>query len=262
MRKINLNLVFIGYLILEIGLLVFILAPGASAQGVMNNSFYRLQMGNLNSIAGETSGSEYNLSITSGETSPGLYSDTNVKVKAGFQYVPRGGVFSFSISNKLIDFGTLVPTNPVKRRITLTVSNTNAPGYQVVASENHQLKNDKNQAVIPDTTCDNGNCTQFLASDWESALTYGFGYRCDNVSVLSNNQKVDSCIIDDLTFSSNQKAHKQFADASKEETEVLIMKGERGRNQKTHITYKVNIPTSQPTGSYVNSVTYIATATF
>src|SRR3989304_1751914 len=106
------------------------LAPSALAQGfngVMNNDLYRLQMGNLNSFSGESSGSNYNLSITSGETAPGLYSNTNYKVKAGFQYVPRGYPFSFTISNTLIDFGTLSPTNPVTRTTTLTISNSTAP---------------------------------------------------------------------------------------------------------------------------------------
>jgi len=255
--KPNWKLVFIGYLIL-----VFILAQSASAQGVMNNSFYRLQMGNLNSIAGESSGSNYNLSITSGETTPGFYGGTNFNVKAGFQYVPRGGAFTFAISSTLVDFGTLVPTNPITRKVMLTVSNSKAPGYQILASQNNPLQNLRTKDLIPDTTCDSGTCTETKASAWDNTLTYGFGYRCDNVSVLSKSGKAEDCRIDDSSFANNTKAYKQFADESKKEQAVVIMKGERGRNQRANITYKVNISTSQATGSYVNQVTYIAVPSF
>ncbi len=253
---------FTVLILLATSALFIILAQSASAQGVMNNAFYRLQMGNLNSIAGESAGSGYNLSITSGETAPGFYGGTNWNVKAGFQYVPRGGAFTFTISSRIVDFGVLVPTNPITRKITLTVSNTKAPGYQVTASQNHPPQNLRTKDLIPDTTCDNGTCTQIKASDWESALTYGFGYRCDSLSILTKNGPSADCRKDDSSFVNSPNSYKQFADESKKEKAVVVLKGERGRNQRAGITYKVNISTSQATGSYENTATYIATPTF
>ncbi|OGH48018.1 MAG: hypothetical protein A3A51_04730 [Candidatus Levybacteria bacterium RIFCSPLOWO2_01_FULL_39_10] len=242
------------------------LAPSALAQGfngVMNNDLYRLQMGNLNSFSGESSGSNYNLSITSGETAPGLYSGTNFKVKAGFQYVPRGrGKFSFSISSAKVDFGTLTPTNPIQRRITLTVSNPSSPSYQVTASEDKPLTNTRTKDIIPNTTCDNGRCTKNIPGIWKNSLTYGFGYRCDGISVKSSQGITQSCRIDDLSFLNKPTSYKPFADSSKSEKAVIIMKGQKGTGQKANVTYKVNIPTSQATGKYKNTVTYIAVPSF
>ena len=242
-------------------ILLLLLAPSVTAQ-TMSNGMFKLEMGNLNSIAGESSGSKYNLSITSGETAPGLYSGTNYKVKAGFQYLPRSKAFSFSISNTLIDFGSLSPTNPVTRATTLTVSNTSAASYQVTASENHQLLVPKTGAIIADTTCDKGTCTQTTAADWSSTLTYGFGYRCDSISIVSQGSKSSMCAQKDSSFSKNPSFFKQFPDASKSEVSQVIVNGEKGRNQKATITYKVNIASSQATGIYTNSVTYVATAGF
>ncbi len=229
---------------------------------VMSNGSFRIEMGNLNSIAGESSGSNYNLNITSGETASGLYSGTNYKVRAGFQYIPRGAPFSLSISNTLIDFGVLSPTNPVTRTTTLTISNTKASSYQVTASENHQLIVNQTGAIIPDTTCDNGNCNQTRAGEWSNTLTYGFGYRCDSVSIASSGTSSPTCMTGDSSFSSNKNYFKQFSDASKKENSEVVVKGGKGKNQKATITYKVNIPSSQATGNYSNAVTYIATPNF
>ena len=229
---------------------------------VMSNGSFRIEMGNLNSIAGESTGSNYNLSITSGETASGLYSGTNYKVRAGFQYIPRGAPFSLSISNTLIDFGVLSPTNPVTRTTTLTISNTKASSYQVTATENHQLIVNRTGAIIPDTTCDNGNCNQTRAGEWSNTLTYGFGYRCDSISVASSGTSSPSCVTGDSSFSSNKNYFKQFSDASKKETSQVVVKGGKGKSQKATVTYKVNIPSSQATGNYTNAVTYVATPNF
>src|SRR3989304_4550531 len=107
---------------------------------------------------------------------------TNYKVRAGFQYVNSIMPFTFSISTTNINFGTLVPGEPVTRDNTLTVSNGSATGYQVTLEQDHPLRISSTNADIPDTTCDAGNCSYTTAAAWTSPLTYGFGYRCDNVS--------------------------------------------------------------------------------
>ena len=241
-------------------ILFFILARSASAQE-MTNDFFKIQMGNFNSIAGISESETFKINITSGETAPNLNVGTS-KVKAGFQYIPRKAIFSISISNNLIDFGTLSPTNPVTRNATITVANLSAPSFIVSASQNHQLLSPKNGAIIPDTTCDKGICSQTAPATWSNVLTYGFGYRCDNLSILLRGRKGRSCLKNDLSFYSNQNFYRQFSDASKSEKAVAIMSGDKGRNQKATITYKVNIPSSQAPGIYTNSITYLAVPTF
>jgi hypothetical protein len=229
--------------------LAFLFTPKAFAQ-TMENDMYRVQMGNLDSFAGQSSGSNYNLSITSGESATGLFTGTNYKVKAGFQYVPRTSPFTFTISNTTIDFGNLSPTNPVTRTTTITVNNSSAKSYKVTAAENHQLLVPSTGASIPDTTCDDGNCTETKSAKWTNTLTYGFGYRCDG-----------SCVANDTGFKLPDY-YKQFSDTSHKEPAATIMSGGTGNGLKATITYKVNISSSQPAGTYTNTVTYLATPSY
>ncbi len=213
---------------------------------------WKIDFANLNMGGGAPSGSGKKLTFTTGQTAPGLYTGTNYKVRAGFQYVYTLIPFRFSISQTQIDFGTLTPTNPITRTNTLTISNGSANGYQVTAFENHQLLNPANGMTIPDTTCDNGLCTETTSAQWSNTLTYGFGYRCDNVTGS-----------DCATGFTNSSYYKQFADASLNESPQSVMVGTNvGRSKKVQITYKVNISGTQPAGTYTNTITYVATPTF
>ncbi len=218
----------------------------------MSNNNYKIDFGNLNMGAGKPSGSGKSVSFTTGQIAPGLYSGTNFKVRAGFQYVYSIIPFRFSISTLDIDFGSVEPTNPVTRTNTLTISNGSANGYTVTAYENHQLLVPASGAQIPDTTCDGGLCSESTAAPWTSTLTYGFGYRCDNLSGTDCHT--------DFTTSTH---YKQFANASLNETADAVMTGTNvGRDKEVQVTYKVNVSGTQEGGSYSNTITYIATPTF
>ncbi|MCL4353560.1 hypothetical protein M1615_03810 [Patescibacteria group bacterium] len=224
----------------------------ANYSGIMSNSNYILQMGNLNTAAGNPANSNYKLGVTVGQTAPGLYSGVNYKVRSGFQYIHSIIPFAFSISQTIIDFGTLYPTTLVKRTNDLTVSNGSANGYSVTAIENHQLLVPSSGSLIPNTACDNGTCTDTVSAAWTSTLTYGFGYRCDNISGS-----------DCPGGFSNSTYYKQFADQSKSDSPQSVMASNNvGRNKEVQITYMVNISSTQPAGLYTNVITYVATPTF
>ncbi len=235
-------------LMVSLSLLLF----KTSSALTMSNSNFNLYMGNLNSGAGRGENASYKLGVTIGQTAPGLYSGTNYKVRAGFQYIHSIIPFSFSISQLTIDFGNLSATNPVTRSNRLRISNGSAHGYSVTAYENHQLNVPSSGAILPDTTCDDGSCTQSTSAAWTSSLTYGFGYRCDNVVGT-----------DCATGFSDATYYKHFADNSASETPIAVMTGLNvGRNKQVDITYKVNISGTQAAGLYSNQIIYIATATF
>jgi hypothetical protein len=209
-------------------------------------------MGNLDMTAGKPSNSNYKVLNTGGQTAPGPYANSNYQVKSGFEYIYPIQNFTFSLSSTAIDFGILSATNPVTRTNTLTVSNQSASGYQVTAYENHQLSIPATGAIIPDTTCDNGSCTETTAALWSNSLTYGFGYRCDNLSGT-----------DCASGFTTTDYYKQFTDNSKSETAQAVMSGNNvGSNKQAQITYKVNISRTQPPGTYTNNIIYIATPTF
>lgn len=152
----------------------------------------------------------------------------------------------FSISESLIDFGPLSPTNPVSRNLNLLVS---FPGtYQILTQEDNPLRNLKNE-TIPDTACDNGACDENTVSEWINNLTYGFGLRC-----VDADQQV--CLKD---FSFGNDYYKTPADASKNEAPTpVIHSGGSLSEEEAQIIFKINTSGTQSTGSYLNTVTLIA----
>ncbi|HEX7042758.1 MAG TPA: hypothetical protein VF189_05905 [Patescibacteria group bacterium] len=225
----------------------------------MSNDFFIINLGNFNSIAGQVSGGNNKLTFTSGELAPGLYTGTNYKLCAGFyggifcNQVPTSttsATFTFTVDPTDIDFGTIDPTSPVSRTDTLTVRADSPFTYIVTGRENHQLR--YNSTVIPDTTCDNGLCTSTTASLWTNTLTYGFGYRCDNLLGTD-------CLTDFLT----SNVFKSFANSELGQDAQTIMEGSTQTTASSgQVTYKVNVSASQIPGTYTNTITYIAIPTF
>ncbi len=233
--------------VLAFSLLFFLIFKTDVYAQTMTNSFFKLIFGNLNSASGPISGSNYKLNTTVGQVAQGLYSGTNWKVRAGFQYVRTNISFSFTVSQNIIDFGTLTPTNPVTRTTDLTVSSGAAKGFTVILSEDRPMTS-SSSATIPDTSCDAGDCTVAKAAQWTGTLTYGFGYRCDD-------QVGSNCV---AGFSTD--SYKPFPLKPSTTSVMLSQKG--GRSRKSQITYKVNIAGSQAPGVYTNMVTYIASPGF
>ena len=113
-------------------------------------------------------------------------------------------------------------------------------GYQIVTAEDHPLRKEP-QTIIPDTSCDNGSCSAITEALWVQALTYGFGYRLDNM----------------------QPAYfKPFPDILRNEMFSPLISGLEANNFDFNVTYKANISATQENGSYSNTVTYIATPDF
>ncbi len=151
---------------------------------------------------------------------------------------------SFSISNNLVDYGKLTPANPVSRIIDLTVSESPSRGYSVFTFENNELS-DAHNNFIPDTTCDNGTCSEISSALWSSNLSFGFGYRCENTD--------GSGCTEDF---SEKGYFKQFANESKSEAYQIIINDLNSRKAK--IELKANISNTQTKSSYSNSIIFIA----
>lgn len=215
----------------------------------MSNSNYIIRMGNLNTVAGISTGSNYRLNITVGQTGANLFTGANYKVRAGFQYVLSIVTFRFSISSIFIDFGSINPGSAYFRNNTLTVTNGSSKGYQVTASENHSLMVFSTGQLIPDTSCDGGACNTTTAQVWQNATTYGFGYNCTNVSGTD--------CASDFT---NSTYYRPFAASPSAAT--VMTSTNVGRNRQSKITYQLNISNTQAAGTYINQINYIATPTY
>lgn len=246
---------FKWFFLLVISLFVYSFITRAVLGFTMSNAFYIIILGNLNAIAGKSSGNGQTLTFTSGELGAGLYTGTNYTICAGFYggiYCNKSvvsGIFTFTVTPTDLDFGTIDPTSPVARTNILDVLSTTS-GYSVTAIENHSLQT-ASASAIPDTTCDSGLCSPTLASLWTSSLTYGFGYRCDNVLQT-----------DCVSFAADY--YKPFANAALSETPQVVMQnaGSSANEKQSQITYKVNVSGSQLPGVYSNTITYVASPNF
>lgn len=151
-----------------------------------------------------------------------------------------------SLSTDLIDYGEITPTNPIKRQLTILLgsvgskSSTGSTGnytsptcstfstcpYSLYVFQDHPLtaEIDDKEEIIPDTTCDNGTCTEKRTASWVNPFTFGLG------------------------FSFNDIFYQQFPDASKNEPPATIL------SQK--IMVKLNVNQNQKKGSYTNTITF------
>jgi len=223
------------------------------AQSSLKSTNYEITWPNLNMAAGGSTSPGYKMGITAGQTSPGLYSSTGYKVRAGFQYIHSIIPFSFKISALALNFGTLNPellTN--NQSLTLTVNSGSAGGYQVTAQENDPLTSTAG-SIIPDTSCDAADtCTHTDAGTWTQTTTYGFGYNMTGTDVPSE-------------FSGSK--YKNFPDAPAESPVKIMGKTpaeghQAGKNKTATLNARINISNIQAAGTYRNILTFTAIPTY
>lgn len=159
--------------------------------------------------------------------------------------------FTFSLDQLLVDFGLLSPTNPIIRSNAVTINQGSANGYTFQIFENRQLSTEDKQSLIPDTSCDNGSCTQEIASSWQTLLSYGLGYRCENVSG-------SSCI-----SGFNDTSHyKRLPSMQNNEKPEVVLISNNNKSSQANIIYRLNVANTQKNQLYTNTVTYIASPNY
>lgn len=169
--------------------------------------------------------------------------------KIGIESIAITSPISFSVSADLIDFGVLLPGNPVTRSVTLSIISSSI-NSQILSFEDRPLTGPDN-GIIADTTCDNGKCTEAAEAIWENNLTYGLGLRCEY-------SLGGSCI----PFS-NGAYFRQLADLSKnEQPQAIALARKRDVRQIAEVIFKLNAAGTQKPGAYSNSVTFIAVPNF
>lgn len=188
------------------------------------------------------------------------YKDINAEENSqneSSSYILRGFInsnlkepFTLSSSNDLIDFGIISPTDPITRFNTINVLKGSSLGYSVFVFEDHELKDEKTNEIIPNTSCDNGACSESLSSSWDNTLTFGYGYNCKGNSL---------CLNEFL----NSNYYKAFAvEERNQKSEAIIQELYKDKPQKVDLIYKVNISGTQKPGVYKNNITYIAVPNF
>jgi len=215
----------------------------------MSNDNFTIQTDNLDAVSQEaTQNSRPKTLKDKAIISEGVNFQARVIMKNSTPASP----FSISISSSLVDFGILSPTDPIIRTIELGTNSLADYGYSVTVFENGNLTaSSAAKTIIPDTTCDDGTCNAQFASEWSNALTYGFGYRCDN---LAGND----C---DSSFGA-LNSYKHFPNISSNDDPQVLMSGACSTDKKTRIAYKINVSGNQTKEIYSNTITYLGIPSF
>lgn len=220
----------------------YIMTGQAEALRMSNNDY--ILRSDVNSFGGVSEGERGKI-ISSSSGAPGMSGGTNYKILT--QTSGSENPFTFSISTHILNFGDLIPGEPITREHILTVDNS-PMGYQIMAEENHPLRALSSNLEIPNTTCDTGNCSAEAGEPWTSPLTYGLGFRCDNVAG-------HACL---STFEL-KSIYKQLPNMESGKLPQIIAKSDNlTKRSQTKITYKVNVSASQAKGIYQNIIKYIA----
>lgn len=249
--------------ILLFAFLIFNLSEAKAVN--MESSQYKIQFGNINIGAGDMSSEATKLSTTLGQLAANRFTADGYVVKAGFQYIHSIIPFSFSISKTQINFGNLVPNNPVTEVATLSASFGGAGQYQVTAVELGPLQTMSGHK-IPDTKCDYPNrdpCGSSKAQVWQSNAVDGFGYNMVNIKgrdvptdfvnsaffrpfldVLTNPDQMPAVVMGSVNVT---------ADPNVSPKDIY---------HKAAIIFKVNIAPVQPAGSYQTIIKFVATPTY
>lgn len=210
----------------------------------MTSPAYRLIFGNFNMTSGRKSGATFSLTDTVGQTAPGQFGSTGSIVKSGFQYLYPFEEFSFRVDTLDVNLGQLTPNIFATATQTLEVTSKGLGGYSVSAFEEHPLQHTVTTATnIADTLCD-VICSETLAGSWNATSRFGFGFNISGADVPA-----------DFV---NASYFRQFADQSASETPQVVMSSTLDTNATGVVTYKANVSSTQPIGTYQTVVTYTA----
>lgn len=242
---------FLLFLILSL-----VLLPSPVNAGVMSNSYYRIQLDNV-AGSGILRDADYNLRTSLDDISLDSFTPSQkTSEKNNLLDISPLTPLAIHFTSLIVDFGKLTPTNPVIRSLNVSISHNKFRGYSVVAFQDKPLFSQQINSFIPNTSCDSGTCTPSESALWKNTLTYGSGYRCTN--------KTGS---DCVYGFSQENFFKPFANRHENENPQVIMRSSFSlKNKKDQpegeITYKVNIPGTQPQAGYINTVTIIAVPYF
>jgi len=207
----------------------------------MGSTNYELLFTNINMGGRTTSSSNYTLDMSLGQTAAKRWEEYGYIVRAGFQYVHILYPFTFKLSDTTLDFGTLIPSAPSTKSLTLTISNR-GQGYQVMVYADGKLETFDGLAWIENTNCDGPSyCSTTTAAQWLSNSVYGYGYNVTGHDVSAD-------------FNSSADYYRQFSTSPI----VFMESSQAGVDRQSVFKVKINIDNTQQAGTYQNILRFIA----
>ena len=177
---------------------------------------------------------------------------------SGVGDTPCGVVLGTAAGNTTataVNFGSLSLTGFNDLAQSLSCVTNSASGYVVTTYSSGALTEigSTSPSTIPDTDCDNEDCTISSATIWNTETSdSGFGYSLANVDANT------------IAFEHDNTAWsaKPFPTTSATAEELFSNPSTPTTTEDIYICYRIAISTVQRAGEYENGITYTATATF
>lgn len=226
-----------------IWLILAILLPVSVSAVVMESDNYQIKSGEFTAASGNINSANYQLENNlAWEQMASNVNSANYKSYWGFLNTFWEPTISFSLDSNSLAFGTLTVENSATGSRTITVS-TNAPsGYLLLVSQDKNLTHTDTA-----TTISNHNGTIDTPVLWGAPNNYGLGFTLTSATELEAKYGSNP----DYKYAGFPTTPTAFHSVSAKATD-----------DATTIGYKINVPSSQKSGSYNNTLTYTVAGRF
>lgn len=217
-----------------IPILFLLLGLSLNCYGNMSSSSYRINADVIGVSGNDSTSTNYSLVDTVGEPIIGITSGSTYSASQGFWHMINTSI-SIQIDSSTVDLGVINPGVPVTGESTITVTTDSWGGYELYANQNHQLTHTDATSVIA-----NYSCSISTPCFWSGT---GLGFSVKSGSGV-NVKWGDSPNFKYAYFENiSTKIH---------ETTSFSSTGD-----ETVIDYKLDTPTTQKSGNYSNTITYL-----
>jgi hypothetical protein len=232
------NIIKIRYKFLLMMLVLFIgLLDGALIFAATTDGTYNITVDNIGFAGGEKSeDGTYDLFDTVSTPLVGTGNDGTYKTKDGFWYMVNNTI-SLELNSNTKDLGTVTPGTPNVAMTTATVV-TDAPGgYDLLINKDHRLIHTNDGT----TTINDYAGTISTPTAWSGV---GLGFTVISGAVVESKWGVAPT--------------NNYAGIPDSVTLFHAKSGYASGGDDTVIEYKIDVPSSQQSGEYTNTVTYTA----
>lgn len=201
----------------------------------MSSDNYKINADVFGVAGGEGSSGNYKLTDTVGEPVIGIGQSDNYALQAGFWYMVNY-MISLSVDSNTVNLGTITPGTPITGQSIITVATDSWGGYDLLASQNHQMLHTDTITTIPNYACD-------IASPclWSGN---GLGFSVKSGTGVESKWGTDPNL---------KYAYFPLADTIFHEKIGYTSGGDA-----TTVEYKLDTPATQRSGNYSNVITYTA----